>query len=162
MSIISWKDGWELDSSQVMVIRFNCIKVSKVINVVLILGLQWQTRRKILTPAFHFSVLKNYVNVFNKESVHLTKILEKEVGNTIDIIPVVTQFTMRSIAGSIRLFTYIYVLSFVNVSIIFVKQCTQNLWLIYFFFHRGLIDIRDPITHYVTTFSFPLNTCITI
>ncbi|XP_068216119.1 cytochrome P450 4C1-like [Palaemon carinicauda] len=54
-------------------------------------GKKWQARRKILTPAFHFKILEDFVNVFNDQSNTLIKILkEKADGTTFDIFPYVT------------------------------------------------------------------------
>ncbi|XP_069936736.1 cytochrome P450 4c3-like [Cherax quadricarinatus] len=49
-------------------------------------GSHWQTRRKLLTPAFHFKILEEFMSVFNKQSNKLIQKLEKKAdGNTFDI-----------------------------------------------------------------------------
>uniref|UniRef100_A0A0K0F0V7 Cytochrome P450 4V2 (inferred by orthology to a human protein) n=1 Tax=Strongyloides venezuelensis TaxID=75913 RepID=A0A0K0F0V7_STRVS len=42
-------------------------------------GEKWKSRRKLITPSFHFSMLKNYFSVFNKESKIFVECLQKYV-----------------------------------------------------------------------------------
>ncbi|RZB40275.1 cytochrome P450, family 4, subfamily Q, polypeptide 4 [Asbolus verrucosus] len=67
-------------------------------------GAKWQTRRKILTPAFHFSILQEFISIFNEETNKVLEVL-KSHGNKdcIDVIPVITQFTIMSIAGDLTI-----------------------------------------------------------
>lgn len=58
-------------------------------------GSKWRTRRKLLTPAFHFNILENFVEVFNKQSSKLVnKLREKANGETFDIFPFITLCTL--------------------------------------------------------------------
>ncbi|XP_025828838.1 cytochrome P450 4C1-like [Agrilus planipennis] len=41
-------------------------------------GQKWQNRRKILTPAFHFNILKSFSNVFIRQTEELVKKLDLE------------------------------------------------------------------------------------
>ncbi|XP_032594831.1 cytochrome P450 4d1 isoform X2 [Drosophila grimshawi] len=41
-------------------------------------GRKWHNRRKIITPAFHFKILEQYINIFQQQSVLLLSNLEKE------------------------------------------------------------------------------------
>ncbi|XP_044262813.1 cytochrome P450 4C1-like [Tribolium madens] len=61
-------------------------------------GTHWQVRRKILTPAFHFSILQDFILTFNESTEELVEILKKEVGKPfVEITPLVTQFTLKVI-----------------------------------------------------------------
>lgn len=63
-------------------------------------GSKWQNRRKLLTPAFHFSILQEFIKVFAKETKILIKDLEEESHKPfIDVIKPITQFTLSSIGG---------------------------------------------------------------
>ncbi|XP_056636365.1 cytochrome P450 4c3-like [Diorhabda sublineata] len=61
-------------------------------------GSKWHKRRKILTPAFHFNILQQFVDIFNKETEELTKhLLELTVQDyVIDIIKPITNYTLSS------------------------------------------------------------------
>ncbi|CAG9825078.1 unnamed protein product [Phaedon cochleariae] len=61
-------------------------------------GSHWQTRRKILTPAFHFSILQQFVTVFNKETDRLVEVLKKETSKPwTDAMPLISEFTLYTI-----------------------------------------------------------------
>lgn len=61
---------------------------------------KWRARRKILTPAFHFKILDDFVEVFNKQSKHLCQILDKKSSEgLVDIYPLMTSCTLDIIGG---------------------------------------------------------------
>ncbi|XP_049825941.1 cytochrome P450 4C1 isoform X3 [Aethina tumida] len=64
-------------------------------------GTKWQNRRKILTPAFHFHILKDFLKVFNEETTHLVDVLLKNCDKSfIDVKQPITDFTLTSIADT--------------------------------------------------------------
>ncbi|EFN72811.1 Cytochrome P450 4C1 [Camponotus floridanus] len=64
----------------------------------LLTSVKWQTRRKILTPAFHFNILNQFVDILIKESDCMTKSL-KDVGGTVvkDLLPFISEYTLNAI-----------------------------------------------------------------
>ncbi|KAJ8913517.1 hypothetical protein NQ315_017067 [Exocentrus adspersus] len=51
-------------------------------------ALRWKRSRKIITPAFHFSILRQFVQVYETNANILVKLLDKETGKeSMDIFP---------------------------------------------------------------------------
>lgn len=63
-------------------------------------GEKWHTRRRMLTPAFHFDILKEYLEVFKEESDKLVLSLKQLVGTDVNIVAISTQFTLNTICES--------------------------------------------------------------
>ncbi|XP_072402618.1 cytochrome P450 4d2-like isoform X1 [Diabrotica undecimpunctata] len=58
-------------------------------------GTKWRQRRKMITPAFHFSILENFVHVFETNGNVFIDLLKKEVDKpSIDITPFVALCTL--------------------------------------------------------------------
>ncbi|CAH1108888.1 unnamed protein product [Psylliodes chrysocephalus] len=58
-------------------------------------GAKWKERRRMLTPAFHFSILDHFLEVFNSVSYIFIKQLEKhEDEDSFDIYPLVSLYTL--------------------------------------------------------------------
>ena len=58
-------------------------------------------RRKMLTPAFHFNVLLEFLDVFVEQGQGLVKSLKAEGGETIkDLVPFLTKYTLNAICGT--------------------------------------------------------------
>ncbi|XP_050350003.1 cytochrome P450 4C1-like [Nymphalis io] len=63
-------------------------------------GAKWNGRRKILTPTFHFDILKSFMEVFEEQSKNLVKELEKRVSEGLDVVdvsPLISDFTLYTI-----------------------------------------------------------------
>ncbi|KAL3278889.1 hypothetical protein HHI36_016409 [Cryptolaemus montrouzieri] len=60
-------------------------------------GKKWQKRRKMLTPTLHFNILQKFLKVFTKESKNFVKNLKQNSYEEIDVIPVVSVYTLNSI-----------------------------------------------------------------
>jgi hypothetical protein len=77
--------------------------ISLVLFAFQILGPKWHSRRKILTPAFHFKILEDFIDVFLEQSSTLVKKLEREIGNEagFNIFPYITHCTLDIICGEL-------------------------------------------------------------
>jgi len=64
-------------------------------------GTKWHQRRKALTPAFHFSILDQFMRVFNEQANILVDKLRKTEGARIDIFPLVTRATLDIICEAV-------------------------------------------------------------
>lgn len=54
-------------------------------------GAKWFTRRKIITPAFHFSILKQFIDIFDSQSrILVERLSEHCTGNIVNIHPFIT------------------------------------------------------------------------
>lgn len=64
------------------------------------LGNKWMSRRKVLTPAFHFKVLDQFIEVFDRNSNILVEILGKcQETDAVDIYPHITMAALDIICG---------------------------------------------------------------
>ncbi|XP_065643933.1 cytochrome P450 4V2 isoform X3 [Hydra vulgaris] len=57
-------------------------------------GAKWKSRRKVLTKAFHFSIINSYVDSFYQNSVSLNNHLENHSGVPINIQALMSLFTL--------------------------------------------------------------------
>ncbi|CAH2242602.1 jg2447 [Pararge aegeria aegeria] len=63
-------------------------------------GNKWHRRRKILTPAFHFDILKSFLKVFEEQSQSLVEALRqlnKEGTEVLDVIPFISDHMLYTI-----------------------------------------------------------------
>jgi cytochrome P450 len=82
-------------------------------------GHHWATHRKLLTPAFHFKVLENFVDVFNRNGKILVDKLSNHVnGPEFDVTPYMTLCALDNMSGECRASrlnkTELYMLSFLD------------------------------------------------
>lgn len=65
-----------------------------------VLGAKWQSRRKILTPAFHFNILQQFINILIEEGENMTHALKNAEGTVIkDLVPYISEHTLNAICG---------------------------------------------------------------
>lgn len=65
-------------------------------------GQKWFNKRKILTPAFHFKILEQFVEVFDKQgTVLVQRLREQATGKLVNIYPFVTLAALDIICGRI-------------------------------------------------------------
>lgn len=62
-------------------------------------GRKWFSRRKVITPAFHFKILEQFVEVFDRNSRILVDKFATTKGQSTDIFPLVTLCALDVICG---------------------------------------------------------------
>ncbi|KAG7158438.1 Cytochrome P450 4c3-like 2 [Homarus americanus] len=63
-------------------------------------GSRWQTHRKLLTPAFHFKILEEFMGVFNSQGNKLVQKLHKKAdGQPFDIFSDITLCVLDILCG---------------------------------------------------------------
>ncbi|KAF0288563.1 Cytochrome P450 4C1 [Amphibalanus amphitrite] len=55
---------------------------------------KWHKRRKMLTPAFHFTILDQFMDVFNEQSQVLVAKLKDTGGQRVNVFPFITKATL--------------------------------------------------------------------
>ncbi|XP_055694693.1 cytochrome P450 4d2-like [Lutzomyia longipalpis] len=64
-------------------------------------GKKWHIRRKIITPAFHFKILDNFVKIFDKQArIFVKKLGQFDPGSSVDVYPLVSLLTFDVICES--------------------------------------------------------------
>ncbi len=64
-------------------------------------GDKWHQRRRILTPTFHFSILEQFLVIFQEEAERLIDTIRETVDsqNILDVEPISKQFTLNTVCG---------------------------------------------------------------
>ncbi|XP_018055525.1 PREDICTED: cytochrome P450 4C1-like, partial [Atta colombica] len=61
-------------------------------------GSKWQSRRKILTSAFHFNILQQFVEILIEESENMTKSLKNTEGTVVkNLVPFISEHTLNAL-----------------------------------------------------------------
>lgn len=63
-------------------------------------GKKWQHRRKILTPAFHFNILRQFASIFHDESEKVIAHINSRIAagdNVLDVATISCRFTLNTI-----------------------------------------------------------------
>uniref|UniRef100_A0A1B0FY47 Uncharacterized protein n=1 Tax=Phlebotomus papatasi TaxID=29031 RepID=A0A1B0FY47_PHLPP len=64
-------------------------------------GQKWHTRRKIITPTFHFKILEQFTEVFNRQGSTLVRLLQKQSnGESFNIYPFINLYALDVISES--------------------------------------------------------------
>ncbi|XP_059617472.1 cytochrome P450 4d2-like isoform X1 [Phlebotomus argentipes] len=64
-------------------------------------GQKWHTRRKIITPTFHFKILEQFTEVFNRQGSTLVRLLQKHsTGESFNIYPFINLYALDVISES--------------------------------------------------------------
>ncbi|KAJ8929253.1 hypothetical protein NQ314_018077, partial [Rhamnusium bicolor] len=65
------------------------------LTLLFLLGPKWRNRRKMITPAFHRSILEQYIDCFDVNGRILIEQLEKELDkDSVDIYPYISLYTL--------------------------------------------------------------------
>ncbi|CAL4137850.1 unnamed protein product, partial [Meganyctiphanes norvegica] len=112
-------------------------------------GQKWHSRRKMLTPAFHFKILDNFIEVLNKQATKFVNIISKQVpGSAFNISPYITRCTLDIIcetAMGINLNSQDgvkleYLEALIKINGLIMERSVRPLWrsdLLYWLFGRG-------------------------
>lgn len=99
-------------------------------------GKKWFQRRKIITPAFHFKILEEFVKVFDRQGNIFVDILSKRKPNEqIELLPLVTLYTLDVICGKFQNCHYKIVDKFMSdnlcrISNGYKDQCSVEFWFV--------------------------------
>ena len=85
-------------------------------GILLNVGPSWHSHRKILTPAFHFSILENFVPSFEKQTLifngKIKKMLEEGI-DEIDVTKFLGLLTLDIICGEFEKYSFKFKINFV-------------------------------------------------
>lgn len=68
-----------------------------------VLGAKWKSHRKLITPSFHFSILQDFIGVFDRVGENLLRKLSAEVGkDSVEISKIISLYTLDVICGKLN------------------------------------------------------------
>lgn len=65
-------------------------------------GEKWKRRRKLITPTFHFSILEQFVGVFDGAGDKLIEKLRKSIDQDVDVFPLIGLCSLDIVCGNYR------------------------------------------------------------
>lgn len=90
-------------------------------------GKKWQHRRKMLTPAFHFNVLHQFLDIFVEQGNNLVENLKSLGDETVqELVPLFTKYTLNTICGE----SYFYFIAY-NFTYLMFSSIRQIIAKIY-------------------------------
>jgi len=73
-------------------------------------GDKWHTRRKILTPTFHFNILHQFIDILIEEGNRMTETLKDVKGTTEkELVSFLTEHTLNAICGKPNAVLYLLI-----------------------------------------------------
>ncbi|XP_073841181.1 cytochrome P450 4d8-like [Musca autumnalis] len=100
-------------------------------------GKKWHSRRKIITPAFHFKILEDFLQVFNRQSkVLMDNLAAKADGKTaFDVYPLMSCYTLDIIAET-AMGTPVHAQTNENVLYTKAVSTKYSKFVLYFYYFR--------------------------
>lgn len=109
-------------------------------------GIEWHKRRKILTPTFHFNILKNFSVIFEEKTKDLVEMLREKKGAEVEVMSVISDFTLFAICETAMgtkldadqsAATLNYKTAIVNMGLLLLRRITKIWNWIDFVFYRS-------------------------
>lgn len=69
-------------------------------------GSKWHQRRKIITPAFHFSILERFIDIMDEQGKIFVEKLKHYDGKVVDVFPLAGAFALDVICGKLNIFYF--------------------------------------------------------
>lgn len=78
------------------------------------IGRKWYERRKIITPTFHFKILEQFVEIFDKlGNTVITNILNKYGPNDeVEFYPIMVLYALDVMCGMNRIILFLFLIFF--------------------------------------------------
>jgi len=69
-------------------------------SIIYILGAKWHSRRKMLSPTFHYNILQQFVAILIEEGEIMTETLKNTQSTVVkDLVSFVSEHTLNTICG---------------------------------------------------------------
>lgn len=98
---LPWNVFWTTVIFVLLDFLYSCFILFRKLLYLFSTGDKWKTRRKLLTPTFHFKILHDFVSVFNEQAkVLVKKLMPKADGKTpVNVFGDITLCTLDIICG---------------------------------------------------------------